>query len=188
MFGPLGLGFSALTAKAKLIGIGVSLLFIAVLMGSSYMVGLTKGKGISRGVIAEYETKLATAQADKNKLQGELNEKVTTIYVDKVRTIEHVVDSNSGVIDANVSSRDKNLSFGWIYAHNQAAAGLPIDPQTAANDYDSGIKDKDALQVIAKNYGTDKQKDATIQGWQQWYDNTKKMYDDYSKKTEKKKK
>ena len=188
MFGPVGLGLKALTMKAKLIGIGVSLLFLAVLMGASYMVGLTKGKGISRGVIAEYETKLATAQADKNKLQGELNEKVTTVFVDRVRTIERTVDANSRVIDGNVSSRDKNLSFGWIYAHNQAAAGLPIDPQTASNSFDSGIKDKDALQVIAQNYGSDKQKDATIQGWQQWYSDTKKMYDDYSKKTEKKKK
>jgi hypothetical protein len=178
---PLVLGFKALTGKAKLALIGIFLAMMVVTHGSAWFVGYQKGKNISVVAIANYEKSKNKLQADVNKGQGKVNEKTITVYRDRVQVVHDVVYKNRDIIRDNVVSRDSTFSMGWINAHNAAALGFPVNPEAAANKTPSGVKDADALITVAGNYGAAHQCQAQLQGWQNWYADTKKMYEDFAK-------
>jgi hypothetical protein len=186
---PFSLALKAASWKAKLgIFAGIALMLL-ITHGAAFWVGLNKGKTISEVKIAKYEKDLADLRTKKVAAQVVINDKIRTVYVDRVRVEKEVQFKNNNIIRDNVISRDKTLANGWIYAHNQAVIGQLIDPVRAANDVESGVKDADALQVIARNLSTARLCATQNDGWKSWYAETKKMYDDFSAKhptTEKK--
>lgn len=185
---PLFLAFKGLTMKTKLIAFGVLALILVVTHGSAYMIGKTKGKAISAVEIAKYEEKVQALQAEKTKLQIQINDRVTVRYRDRVQTITNTEYKNRDVIENVITPRDTNVSMGWIYAHNQSATGEVIDINRAANNNESNVDDAKVLSTINSNYSIAQQCAAQVKGWNEWYTETAKLYDSYvaQKKGEKK--
>lgn len=177
---PFRLAFNATTWRVKLIIIGLVLALMTITHGATYYIAYDKGKSISQTVISNYKNEITTLQSRINKGQGTINEQIVVKYVDRNHYIDKIVYQNHDVIRDVVVSRPSTVTEGWVYSHDQSVTGSLIDPALASNSKSSGIKDTDILQTVAVNYGTSLQNQNQIKSWQEWYINTKAMYDKFS--------
>jgi hypothetical protein len=188
IFSAFKLGLGTLSIGEKLAALGVVLL----LLFSSYaFVGhhyYKKGEAISAIQISKYESAIHDLQAKKSQGQVVINDRIVTKYVDRIRNVDRIVNTNHDVIQRVIVDRPSTFSLGWIDAHNQSALGLAIDPAKAANADASGITDKAALDIIASNYQKYHQCQIVVDGWKEWYGNTSKLYQDSNSKVPQEKK
>ena len=109
---------------------------------------------------ANLEKEKAQLELDKAEIQIMLNSKVETVrekivtkYVDKIKTItekEYVyIEQAKEVVPTKCE-----LSSGFVYLHDQAARNQDADSTRSSDATSSGIKDNQALEVIAANYAT----------------------------------
>jgi hypothetical protein len=181
------LGFTALTLKEKFIVFGALLLALIASHVAVGYVWYNKGKNLSAIEISKYESRIHELQSKVDTGQVVVNDRIVTKLVDHNNVVTHTVYVNRDVIRTVVVERPGSFSNGWLEAHNQSALGLTIDSTKAADAAPSGVTDKAALEVIASNYGKYHTCLNTVNGWNEWYLNTKKLYDDNGKvPTEKK--
>jgi hypothetical protein len=146
------IGTFLVTAKYKIIA-GVAA--IALIAGGGfavYEIGLHKGMNQSAVAIASYEGKIQKLNADLEAKSGKVTEKVLTEYKDRVVEHTQVVYKNHDVIHTVVPSQ-YTLSQGWVYSHNQSAAGAVIDASKASNATPSQTTDRSGLEQVTDNYG-----------------------------------
>lgn len=136
--------------KWWLIGGTAAIALLSVGSIAVYSKGYSAGEAVSAQVISTYETKIRDLSADLAKKQNTVTRDVVTKYVDKVIYRDRIVYKNRDVVITSVPEQ-YTLSRGWVYAHNQSALGLPIDPALAADATPSETTDKEALSTIDKN-------------------------------------
>ena len=172
--------FKALTLGAKLgILAGVLALF-AILMGSSYYIGYSKGENISKVAIGNYETQLSDLRAKLATAQGRVDVKVVTEYKDRIQYVDRVVTETKTVIKDRVPEQF-NLSKGWIYVYNQSVAGNGVEPSLAADANSSLVSDKTALLTITENNGVCLSNKEQLIALQTWIRDTEKAREEATK-------
>ena len=140
-------------------------LLVATVLGGTYAYAYHRAKTITA---AGYELKIAKFAADKQQLSKDLADERSLVrentvihYLYKIQEVEkkRVVYVDRAIKD--VPSQNQ-LSNGWIYLHDQAALGIPVDDTKVKDPTPSGIMDNQALAVVTDNYSTCHAKDEQI--------------------------
>lgn len=136
----------------------VVVLGIASGMGAKVAHTFTKNHYVS--VISKMEAEAASLRAANAELTIKLNaeianikERVITKYVDRVKVVkekEYVYRDQATTV---VPDRTE-LSNGWVYLHDAAAAGTDAESSRSADASPSGVASNQALAVVAENYAT----------------------------------
>lgn len=158
------------TWKIKIIA-GVAILAaLAIAIFAAHTIGYNKGKNISKVEIASYEGKVKKLEAELTKRQTTTDIKYVTKYITDTQYIDRIVYQNRDVIRTEVVSRpvQYTVTQGFLYAHNQSALGLPIDPVLARNATPSQLDDPSLLIGIAENYGICRTNKANLEALQKW--------------------
>lgn len=170
--------FTKASLGMKLLAIGGVLLLLATLFGSGYFIGLNKGKGISATEIGRYEGKISELRGQAAIKVTSSNDRVVTQYVDRVVHDDQVLVQNRDVVKWKVVNRDieKSVTCGWIYAHNQAVAQLPIDPELAADPESCGVLDNAVLDQVIVNYNIANKNSDQLRALQELQRQREKIY------------
>lgn len=180
MFSAVGTAFGGLAkgVQVKLIAIliGVLVLSNAINWFITSRIYYAKGENQAEVLIKQYEGQVAALQAEVNAKVTTVNEGVTTRVITKTNTVTKTVAGNTRIIYQQVPVSVAQLPKGWIYAHNQAAANLPIDPALAADKTLTAVSDTDALAKVSSNYGICRVNQIQLDEWQKYYTNLQKIY------------
>jgi hypothetical protein len=128
-------------------------LLIGGLTLGGYFYGLHVGKLDSKVAIANFQVNKDNEKIDLSEIQSNVVTKIVTKYVTKTVRIKDVGDYNASIINKYVTDHGF-LSNGWVYAHDASAAGIPIEPTSAANGTASTVEADQALAVVNENYTT----------------------------------
>lgn len=173
MISELGTVFSLLSGKVKWTVIGIfAVLLIStagICYGTGHLIGLNKGKAESALVISNFTSDKNAQIAHLNDKIIELNSKTTVEYVDRWNTIREKEYVDKGIAENSVPSQH-DMSTGWVYLHDRAAASLPADPVLASDKEKSGVMDNAALSTIVTNYARCAQDQNTLISLQNWID------------------
>jgi hypothetical protein len=134
-----------------LIGGGVLVLIVAGLLAFAAIRIYNAGIGQANLKIAQYEQKVTDLNLQLKNKEIQVRERVITEYHTKEIIRTQVEYKNRDIIKTVVPEQFK-LSYGWIYAHDQSALGLEINPALASNPAPSNVSDRAALNVVAENY------------------------------------
>jgi hypothetical protein len=173
--------------KWKLIGLlaGALLLTNAVNFFVTKTVYYNKGVNTAKVALADYQTQVARLQIEVNKATGKVATQVITRYVTRIKYVDRIVKGNTEVITkyvaqpVDVNNQPVKVPMGWVYAHNQAAKGLPIDPTKAADTTPTKVTFAEALAIISENYGAFHKMAAQLTGWQDYYKGLQQVYENY---------
>jgi len=129
-----------------------------------------------RARIAEMETKVDEVKVESEKV----NTVIQTKYVDRVKIVKEKAEENVKIIEKIVTQYDNKceLSNAAIVLHNSASQNT-VSP-SAGNSVEgtSNVKISDVLRAVTDNYSTYYQTREQVIGWQQWYKEQKKLYED----------
>ena len=129
-----------------------------------------------RARIAEMETKVGEVKVESEKV----NTVIQTKYVDRVKIVKEKAEENVKIIEKIVTQYDNKceLSNAAIVLHNSASQNT-VSP-SAGNSVEgtSNVKISDVLRAVTDNYSTYYQTREQVIGWQQWYKEQKKIYEE----------
>ena len=129
-----------------------------------------------RARIAEMETKVDEVKVESKKV----NTVIQTKYVDRVKIVKEKAEENVKIIEKIVTQYDNKceLSNAAIVLHNSASQNT-VSP-SAGNSVEgtSNVKISDVLRAVTDNYSTYYQTREQVIGWQQWYKEQKKIYEE----------
>lgn len=172
--------FAKLTGVHKLLfGLGGLLILALSFYGYGewkYHKGYDHGVVIAENQVKDYQNRLMGIQLQLSTLQQGSDKVIVEKYYTNTNTIREVAVANSGVIGDNVKPRF-TLTKGWIYAHNQAAAGKTIDPTLASDATEADVHDVTALLIVANNYSKCLANNEMLERLQEWIRTSKTNVD-----------
>jgi hypothetical protein len=136
---------------AKIIALMVALAAVIGACVYIYHQGKSAGIDIANTKIARYEKKIEDLNIELAKKEIIVREKVITEYHTREIVRTQVEYKNRDIIHTVVPEQYR-LSKGWVYAHDQSALGLEINPSLAADPTPSNISDRNALNTVTENY------------------------------------
>lgn len=145
----------------------------------------SKGVNVAAVQIERYQRKVAELQTKVNHATDTVKEKVVVQYRDRVQYVDRVVTKNGQTIikyvaqPVDVNGQAVKVPAGWVYAHNQAALGLEIDPTKAQDMTPTTVTFAQALEIISSNYGEFQKLVAQVKGWQNYYTGLQQVYANY---------
>lgn len=173
--------------KLRLVGILAAALLLtnAINWFVTSRIYYSKGENTAKVALANYQTQVAQLQLKVNKGTDKVKTQVITQYRDRVQVVDKIVYKNGQTITKYVSvptdinGQEVMVPAGWVYAHNQAALGLDIDPVKAQDATPTKVSFRTALDIIAENYGTYAKLVAKDKAWQTYYKGLQQVYDNY---------
>jgi hypothetical protein len=173
--------------KLKLVGLLAAALLLtnAINWFVTSRIYYAKGENTAKVELANYQRKVTELQLKVNNAAGVVKTQVITKYVDRVQTVDKIVYKNGETITkyvsvpTDVNGQEVMVPAGWVYAHNQAALGLPIDPVKAQDAIPTKVSFRTALTIIAENYGTYQKLVAKDKAWQEYYKGLQQVYENY---------
>lgn len=133
-------------------------LFVGILFGGGFWSGWTVAENKYTAIIATMEKDAAELRAANAELQTKLTEEIANVkervitkYVDRVRVIkekQYVYRDKA----TNAVPAQYELSNGWVHLHDAAATNTDADSTRSADGTTSGVKDNQALAIVADNY------------------------------------
>lgn len=149
------------------------ILAVIIVAIALYGTGYYKGLQVSKERIALFEAKAMAdyerLRAAYEKAKNTVNEKVVIKYVDRIVEVVRWRTKNVEIVKEVPSNCE--LSNGWVHVHDSSAEGRDADRAQAADGASSGIKDTEALEVVADNYGICAANAEKVKAWQDWYTN-----------------
>jgi len=129
-----------------------------------------------RARIAEMEENVKEVVVESEKV----NTIVQTKYVDKIKIVKEKADENIKIIEKVVTQYDNKceLSNAAIVLHDSASQNTVSPSSGSAVEGTSKVKISDVLRTVTDNYATYYQTREQVIGWQQWYKEQKKLYED----------
>lgn len=106
------------------------------------------------------------AQAREAKARAAVNERVVTVYVDRVRTVQGRTRTIIREVPTYVPASAPALPAGFRVLHDAAAAGEVPDPARIADA--APVPAQDAAGTVAGNYGTCHETAAQLTALQEW--------------------
>ncbi len=166
------------TIKYKLLAGVAILVALAIAIYASHTIGYNKGKNISQVEITKYEKEAGELRTNIVQARAKVNERIVTEYVTQVVYRDRTNYINRDIVQRVVVDRpiQQTVSKGWIYAHNQFALGLPIDPTLAADKTVSGVLDTKILDKVADNYRIGQNGINLAEAFQKYHRDTEAAY------------
>lgn len=150
-------------------------IFFIVLLLGVYFEGVLYNKQNHVRAIASLQKKLDIAIEKSN----HVNEVIKTVYVDKVRVIKEKGEENVKYIETVVTKYDNlcTLSNAAIKLHDSASQNEMARSTSGTNEGTSNVKISEFLRTVTDNYTTYYQTREQVIGWQQWYNEQKKIFE-----------
>jgi hypothetical protein len=163
----------ALAAVGVLISVGIAIDRIAY----------NKGLNVSALEIAKYQTAILSLDGKLKEAQSKVNTRIEYKYLTDTVERTRIQYVNRDVIIDRVPEQYA-LSVGWVYAHNQAALGLEINPMLASDAAPSIITDRIAIEKISSNYiAVCQANEEKLTALQTWVRETKEAADEVNSTT-----
>jgi ribosomal protein L24 len=148
---------------------GISILF---LVASIFFEGYLFSHKRFQAQVKEYQDKIAIAEAKYK----EVNEKIKTVVVEKVKIIKETTNENKTAINKYVTD-ECQLSSAAVILHDSASQNV-VPPSTIGTVRGtSKVKVPELLTTVTDNYGTCYESREKLKAWQDWYKNQKEIFE-----------
>lgn len=158
------------------------LLAVAVAFLGVFTYGYMKGNENSNIAIAKYEKQVADQGHRIVNGQIVVNDKIVTVYQDRIKKVYIRKEYNDGLIENVVPDSSNELALGWVRVHDAAATGSDVTAASAADAAPSGVTPNPALRVIAGNYGICQENAEQLEALQNWIKDSAKNVEAANKK------
>ena len=111
---------------------------------------------------------------------AEVNTVIEKQYVDRVKVIKETANANIQYVDRVVAKYDNlcTVSNAAVLLHDSASRNEMARSSLGLDEGTSSLKISDILSTVTDNYSTYYQTREQVIGWQQWYKEQKKIYED----------
>ena len=130
--------------------------------------------------VAELEAKVILAE---NK-SAVVNTQTVTKVVTKIQKVKEIVYVNKEVIREVVAKQldlQCTIPVSAISVHNSASQNEVSSGTSSTNGATSTVKASTLLSTVTENYGTYYEITEKLKGWQAWYTDQKKVFEDSQK-------
>jgi hypothetical protein len=148
---------------------GISILF---LVASIFFEGYLFSHKRFQAQVKEYQDKIAIAEA-KSK---DVNEKIKTVVVEKVKIIKETTNENKTAINKYVTD-ECQLSNAAVILHDSASQNVVPSSTIGTVRGTSKVKVPELLTTVTDNYGTCYEAREKLKAWQDWYKNQKEIFE-----------
>ena len=151
----------------------------ALMLGMIWYEGGLSNQAAWEARVKEMESKVAKAEAES----AEANKKISSKVVKKIDQIKGTTNENIKTIRQVVSKDDPKcqLSNAFVVLHNSASQNVVSSSTGELPTGTSNIKASQLLETVTENYGLYYQQREIIKGWQEWYKEQKKIFEEVSK-------
>jgi ribosomal protein L24 len=163
------LGWIPFVRKYGILIKGISILF---LVASIFFEGYLFSHKRFQAQVKEYQDKVAVAEAKAK----DVNEKIKTVIVEKVKIIKETTNENKTAINKFVTD-ECQLSNVAVILHDSASQNV-VPPSTIGTVRGtSNVKVPELLTTVSDNYGTCYEAREKLKAWQDWYKNQKEIFE-----------
>lgn len=130
--------------------------------------------------VAEMEKKVAVAEVKS----AEANTAIVTKVITKIQKVKEVVYVNKEIIKEVVAKQldvQCTIPVSAISVHNSASQNEVSSGPSSINGAASTVKASTLLSTVTENYGTYYEIAEKLKGWQTWYTDQKKIFEDSQK-------
>jgi len=126
--------------------------------------------------IGEMQDKVKKAEQQSQ----QVNTVIQTKVVERVKVVKENTDANVQVVEKIVTKYDNmcTLSNAAISVHDSASQNQVSRSTGSAVEGTSDVKASELIRTVTENYGTYYQMREQLLGWQQWYKEQRKIYED----------
>jgi hypothetical protein len=110
----------------------------------------------------------------------QVNTVIQTKVVERVKVVREKTDANVQVVEKIVTKYDNmcTLSNAAISVHDSASQNQVSRSTGSVVEGTSDVKASELIKTVTENYGTYYQMREQLLGWQQWYKEQRKIYED----------
>ena len=128
-----------------------------------------------RSKIEDMEKKVAAAE-EKSAV---VNTIVQTKIVEKIKVVREITNANVQVVEKIVTKYDNicTLSNAAIVLHNSASQNVLAPSSGTTVEGTSDVKASELIRTVTENYGLYYQTREQVIGWQMWYSEQKKIFE-----------
>ena len=125
--------------------------------------------------VEDMEKKVAAAE-EKSAV---INTIVQTKIVEKIKVVREITNANVQVVEKIVTKYDNicTLSNAAIVLHNSASQNVLAPSSGTTVEGTSDVKASELVKAVAENYGLYYQVREQVLGWQMWYSEQKKVFE-----------
>jgi hypothetical protein len=128
-----------------------------------------------RSKVEDMEKKVAAAE-EKSAV---VNTIVQTKIVEKIKVVREITNANVQVVEKIVTKYDNIciLSNAAIVLHNSASQNVLAPSSGTTVEGTSDVKASELVRTVTENYGLYYQTREQVIGWQMWYSEQKKIFE-----------
>ena len=128
-----------------------------------------------RSKVEDMEKKVAAAE-EKSAV---INTIVQTKIVEKIKVVREITNANVQVVEKIVTKYDNicTLSNAAIVLHNSASQNVLAPSSGTTVEGTSDVKASELIRTVTENYGLYYQTREQVIGWQMWYSEQKKIFE-----------
>ena len=128
-----------------------------------------------RSKVEDMEKKVAEAE-EKSAV---VNTIVQTKIVEKIKIVREITNANVQVVEKIVTKYDNicTLSNAAIVLHNSASQNVLAPSSGTTVEGTSDVKASELVRTVTENYGLYYQTREQVIGWQMWYSEQKKVFE-----------
>lgn len=128
-----------------------------------------------RSKVEDMEKKVAAAE-EKSAV---INTIVQTKIVEKIKIVREITNANVQVVEKIVTKYDNicTLSNAAIVLHNSASQNVLAPSSGTTVEGTSDVKASELVRTVTENYGLYYQTREQVIGWQMWYSEQKKIFE-----------
>ena len=128
-----------------------------------------------RSKVEDMEKKVAEAE-EKSAV---VNTIVQTKIVEKIKIVREITNANVQVVEKIVTKYDNicTLSNAAIVLHNSASQNVLAPSSGTIVEGTSDVKASELVRTVTENYGLYYQTREQVIGWQMWYSEQKKIFE-----------
>ena len=153
---------------------------VALLLVSVYFFGWYGNEAQWQARIKELEAKVAAAEAKSR----EVNTVIQTRILTKIKTVKEIVYVNKELIK-EVAGKQLDakceLPMSTVFVHDSASQNEVSRGPGSVDGTPSAVKASDLLGTVVENYGTYYEIREKLIGWQEWYKEQKKTFEEAQK-------
>ena len=128
-----------------------------------------------RSKIEDMEKKVAAAEEKS----AEINTVIKTKIVEKIKVIKETTKGNIEYVDRVVARYDNKcvLSNAAVGVHNASSQNVLAKSSGSIDEGASDVKISELVRTVTENYGLYYQTREQVIGWQMWYSEQKKVFE-----------
>lgn len=130
--------------------------------------------------VAEMEKKVAVAEVKS----AEVNTVIVTKVINKIQKVKELVYVNKEIIKEVVAKQldvQCTIPVSAISVHNSASQNEVSRGTPSTDGTSSNVKASALLDTVTENYGTYYEITEKLKGWQTWYTDQKKVFEESQK-------